>query len=99
MLPVVDEEGNLAGLLSADELPPGSTDGRQTKELVRHIMDADPVRFSEQASFAELVSFFSKDARALAIVTDGTRPTGFVTPQRAGITFRAADGRQLCRQR
>jgi diguanylate cyclase (GGDEF)-like protein len=78
-LPVVDDEGNLAGLLFAEELQSRSSDGHHTKQLVRNVMNADPIRFSEQATFAELVSFFSQDARGLAIITDGSRPTGFVT--------------------
>lgn len=78
-LPVVDDEGNLAGLLFVEELQSRNSDGHHTKQLVRNVMDADPVRFAEQTTFAELVSFFSQDARGLAIITDGTRPIGVVT--------------------
>ncbi len=60
-LPVVDDEGNLAGLLLADELPRSTGDAQYTTEFVRDVMNADPVRFAEQTTFNELVNFFSED--------------------------------------
>ncbi|HEY4312472.1 MAG TPA: diguanylate cyclase [Pirellulales bacterium] len=78
-VPVVDLEGNLIGLLMADDLAGRAVEGQYATERVRDLMTTNPVRFGEQALFTELVGFFSEDPRALAVITDGSRPTGIIT--------------------
>jgi diguanylate cyclase (GGDEF)-like protein len=78
-IPVVDAEGKLAGLVAAEDVNVRGAD-KPRPERVADVMTADPVRFDEEATFANLVSFFSEFERSLAVVvTEGDRPTGIVT--------------------
>ena len=76
---VVDQEGKLIGLVEGQDLAPTATGGPRRGEQVREVMTSDVARFDEQATFAELVSFFGRDDRSLAVVVDGDVPSGIVT--------------------
>jgi diguanylate cyclase (GGDEF)-like protein len=80
-IPVVNREGKLTGLMTAENLHNNPTDEHSSAAvLVRNVMTADPVQFDEEATFARLVSFFSEFERSLAVVVaEGERPTGIVT--------------------
>ena len=79
-IPVVNREGKLTGLMTADNLNIDAAEQRTPAVLVRDVMTPDPVQFDEAATFARLVSFFSEFERSLAVVVaEGERPTGIVT--------------------
>ena len=78
-IPVVDAGGKLVGLVVAEEVALRGNDSPRP-ERVADVMNVEPVRFDEEATFAKLVNFFSEFERSLAVVvTEGDKPTGIVT--------------------
>ncbi len=79
-VPVVDDNGKLAGLVFPESLAaPAEGRGRQSPR-VADVMTADVPRFEEDATFAALHDFFTRDPRPVAVVTRRGKPTGLVTP-------------------
>lgn len=79
-LPVVDADGNLAGLVSQQSVL-GGPDGEQLAALtVGEVMATEVPRYQENASLAELKDFFTRDSRAQVVIVCDQRPTGLVTP-------------------
>jgi len=76
---VVDDDGQLVGLILANDIDGGIGQRHDTVEFVRDVMHVEPMSFDEQVSFAELVSFFTQDPCGLAVVIDDGRPSGIVT--------------------
>lgn len=79
-VPVVDHDGKLAGLIFPEnvlELAAGRTG---EAPLVADVMTADVPRFEEDAGFAAVHDFFTRDPRPVAVVTRRGKPTGLVTP-------------------
>jgi len=78
-LTVVDRDGNLVGLVTAEEVGLQHVGGDPPPASVADLMTTDPQRFAEEATFAELVSFFSQFERSLAVIVVGAKPVGIVT--------------------
>jgi predicted transcriptional regulator/GGDEF domain-containing protein len=78
-LPVVDDEGKLAGLVSASNLREHTLSLDATQRSVEEIMDRDIASFDEQTSLAAVIDYFAQEALVIVIVNKG-RPTGLVTP-------------------
>jgi diguanylate cyclase (GGDEF)-like protein len=78
-LPVTDRDGKLMGLVMAEDLQARAENGARSAARVCDVMLTNPVRFAEDASFAELVKFFSQDERWLGVIIAEDRPTGIVT--------------------
>jgi diguanylate cyclase (GGDEF)-like protein len=79
-LPVVDEEGKLAGLLTASTVRLRlETDGAANKPA-SSAMTSDVASFDERTTLDALIDYFTQESPlAIAIVHKG-RPTGLVTP-------------------
>jgi diguanylate cyclase (GGDEF)-like protein len=79
-VPVVDDGGKLTGLVFPESLA-GAAGGRgRESPRVADVMTADVPRFEEDATFAALHDFFTRDPRPVAVVTRRGKPTGLVTP-------------------
>ena len=80
-IPVVDEEGRLAGLLSPDDVPDG-VPGRVGDVMARTIATLD-----EEASFNALMECFQREAASWIVILSNGRPIGLVSPnQLASVT-------------
>ena len=79
-LPVVDEDGKLAGLLTASTVRLRlETDGSASKPA-SSAMTSDVASFDERTTLDALIDYFTQESPlAIAIVHKG-RPTGLVTP-------------------
>jgi diguanylate cyclase (GGDEF)-like protein len=80
-LPVVDAAGKLNGLLLDETVFDELSEERVRNGLVDEAMLADPPAFEESDRFATLLDFFTRQSRAVAVVTHQGRPTGLVTRQ------------------
>jgi two-component system, cell cycle response regulator len=80
-LPVVDAAGKLKGLLLDETVFEDLSEDRVSNGTVGEVMLADPPRFEECDRFESLLDFFTRQSRALAVVTHQGRPTGLVTRQ------------------
>jgi diguanylate cyclase (GGDEF)-like protein len=78
-LPVVDDRGKLAGIVSEAELAPAVPETASPR--VGDLMSSEVSQFDEEASFAELIQFFQRAGGELIVVTDRGSPTGLVTPR------------------
>jgi diguanylate cyclase (GGDEF)-like protein len=76
-LPVVDEEGKLAGLVLEADIETQS--GPSGSKRIADAMTEAPA-FDEETTFAALRDFFTEDDRGVVVVTREDRPTGLVTP-------------------
>lgn len=77
--PVVDGEGRLVGLLTANSL--GREENADVASLdIQGFMTGEAASFDEQASLSELIECFTQDAPPLAVIVNKGRPTGVVTP-------------------
>jgi len=79
-VPVVDRDGKLAGLVFPENVFGPAAGGTRESSLVSDVMTADVPRFEEDATFAALHDFFTRDPRPVAVVTRRGKPTGLVTP-------------------
>lgn len=79
-LPVVDDEGKLAGLLSASSVQqrPAQRDGGEGQ--VSRQMKSDVVSFDERTTLPALIDYFLQESPLLIVVVNKGRPTGLVTP-------------------
>ncbi|HUT77766.1 MAG TPA: diguanylate cyclase [Polyangia bacterium] len=78
-VPVVDADGRLVGLLTAETVLDRPADSDASLARVAEVMSSEPARYEEDTPFATLVDFFSRDARSLVVIVRGGRPTGVVT--------------------
>ncbi len=77
-LPVVDEEGKLAGLLpSGPRLCTTDSHGATVAE----VMQKEAVSFDEATTLPALIDFFAKEAPPVVVIVHKGRPTGLVTPE------------------
>ena len=83
-IPVVDQEGRLAGLVTAAQL--ADVRSRSSKprssgssvRLLRHVMTTDFAKFDETTPLGALMEFFTGESAPLAIVVRDKRPKGMV---------------------
>jgi two-component system, cell cycle response regulator len=79
-MPVVDEEGKLAGLLTASTVRSRLSTETAAEKPVSSAMTSDVASFDERTTLAALIDYFTQESPlAIAIVHKG-RPTGLVTP-------------------
>ncbi|MBN2474238.1 MAG: diguanylate cyclase [Pirellulales bacterium] len=79
-LPVVDEQGKLAGLLFEKSIVDGPAGLDLASLRVADLVTTDVPVFEEDASFATLRDFLTRDSRSLIVIVDDEVPTGLVTP-------------------
>jgi diguanylate cyclase (GGDEF)-like protein len=81
-IPVVDNEGKLAGVVTSQQLDAAFSKpkprGGNSVKLVRHIMTTDVTKFDEKTPLAELMEFFTGESAALAVVVRDRKPKGLV---------------------
>ncbi len=81
-IPVVDNEGKLAGVVTAAQLDAAFTKakprGSNSVKLVRHVMTTDVTKFDEKTPLSELMEFFTGEAAPLAVIVRDRRPKGLV---------------------
>jgi DNA-binding response OmpR family regulator/CBS domain-containing protein len=79
-LPVVDEEGKLAGLLTASTVRMRLSADEASNKPASSAMTSDVASFDERTTLDALIDYFTQESPlAIAIVHKG-RPTGLVTP-------------------
>lgn len=78
-LPVVDSAGQLLGLLLEDTVFDELDEDRLHTASAADIMLSDPPHFEETARFSQLLDFFARPSRPVAVITHHGRPTGLVT--------------------
>jgi diguanylate cyclase (GGDEF)-like protein len=80
--PVVDNEGKLAGVATAQALDAARNKvkprGGNSVKLVRHIVTADVKKFDELTPLAELMEFFTGETAPLAVIVRDRKPKGLV---------------------
>jgi two-component system, cell cycle response regulator len=79
VLPVVDAEGKLAGVLTSDEILNKTAAGKDASVLVGDVMNADVTVVQEDAGFAVLRDLLIDDSCPVVVVTWKDRPVGCVT--------------------
>jgi diguanylate cyclase (GGDEF)-like protein len=81
-IPVVDNEGKLAGVALAQQLEAARAKskprGGHSVKLLRHALTTDVAKFDELTPLAELMEFFTGEAAALAVIVRDRRPKGLV---------------------
>jgi two-component system, cell cycle response regulator len=78
-LAVVDEEGKLAGLLTAQGAQLRGA-GEGTDKVVSSVMSREVVSFDEQTTLAALIDYFTQESPLVIVIVNKGRPTGMVTP-------------------
>ena len=78
-LPVIDDDGKLVGLYSAEESRPRC--GDEMDASVADVMDAEPISFDEATTLPVLLDYFAREAPPVVVVVQKARPTGIVTPE------------------
>ena len=85
--PVVDGEGNLAGMITLDQLsaarlrspkPKSPSASSSSVRLVRHLMSTDVTKFEEATSLGALMEFFTGENASFAVIVRGEKPRGVV---------------------
>lgn len=78
LLPVIDERGKLAGVLTEDHQ---LTDAPRAapNQTVQDLMAPAPTSFAPDASLQSLLDYFGRDPALWVMVVDEGRPIGFVT--------------------
>jgi diguanylate cyclase (GGDEF)-like protein len=86
--PVVDGEGNLAGIVTLDQLgaarlrspKPKTTSNVNSSSvrLVRHLMSTDLTRFEESTPLGTLMEFFTGENSSFAVIVRSKKPRGVV---------------------
>jgi diguanylate cyclase (GGDEF)-like protein len=79
-LVVVDDDGKLRGIVSAESVLSDSTVWDQAAGLVSDVMSTEVVGLDEQAEFAVLMGLFAGGSPAPVVITSEGKPTGLVTP-------------------
>ena len=82
-IPVVDAEGRLAGLITAQQLDAvrsrsSRSRGSSSVRLVRQVMTTEVRRFEEWTPLADLMEFFTQDGAPLALIVRDRQPRGIV---------------------
>jgi two-component system, cell cycle response regulator len=97
--PVVDENGEAAGLLTAAAVRAGCTPGSAAR--VADAMSVDVTKFDEQTEFVTLLQYFAQYPEAVVIVVRDGKPTGMLTgdslvaPVNSSERSPAAEGRLI----
>lgn len=85
MLPVVDVDGRLVGLVSLASLQaaksPGSRPRHASVRLVKHIMQTNFARFDEMTPLGEMMEHFTESEQDVAVVVRDRSPIGIVSCQ------------------
>ncbi len=79
-LPVVDEEGKLAGLITAPSLRLRMAAKDCGGSPVETAMTTEVVSFDEQTTLAALIDYFTQESPLVIVIVHKGRPTGLVTP-------------------
>jgi GGDEF domain-containing protein/CBS domain-containing protein len=79
-LPVVDDEGKLAGLLPASG-PRLHMAADSHAGTVADVMQKEAVSFDEATTLPALIDFFAKESPPVVVIVHKGRPTGLVTPE------------------
>ncbi|MDZ4819591.1 MAG: CBS domain-containing protein, partial [Planctomycetota bacterium] len=79
-LPVVDEEGKLAGLLSASAVQSQLAKPNGGNLPANSVMTVDVVSFDEQTTLTALIDYFTQESPLVIVIVNKGRPTGLVTP-------------------
>ena len=80
-IPVVDNEGKLAGVVTAQQIEAARGKPRPrggSVKLLRHILTTDVAKFDELTPLSELMEFFTGEAAPLAVIVRDRRPKGLV---------------------
>jgi two-component system cell cycle response regulator len=85
-LPVVDNEGKLAGVVTSAQLEAARSKskprgGGNSVKLLRHVITTDVTKFDELTPLSELMEFFTGESAQLAVVVRDRRPKGLVMCQ------------------
>lgn len=75
-LPAVDDEGKLAGLVTASQVQQAEV----ANEPVSTVMQRDIASFDEQTSLSAIIDYFAQEAPLVVVIVNKGRPTGLVTP-------------------
>lgn len=82
LLPVVDAEGCLLGLVTTTKLEasrsPSSRPRQASVRLVRHVMQTDYPQFNETTTLNEMMEHFADSEHDVAVVVRDRRPAGLV---------------------
>ncbi len=82
ILPVVDAEGRLLGLVSAARLQSVRSSGSRPRQgsvrLLRQVMQTEFKRFEETASLNEMMEHFAESEQDVAVVVRDERPSGLI---------------------
>ena len=78
VLPIVDAEGKLSGVLSSENVLKKVEAGQGT-ELVNESAETGAPQVQENTSFTELMEMFIEESRGFVVVVDGKKPSGYVT--------------------
>lgn len=76
-IPVVDDSGETAGLLTADAVRAARAAGGAAK--VADAMSVDVTEFDEQTDFVTLLQYFAQHPEAVVLVVRDGKPTGVLT--------------------
>jgi two-component system cell cycle response regulator len=81
-IPVVDNEGKLAGVVTMQQLDAARNKakprGGSSVKLVRHVVTTDVTKFDELTPLSELMEFFTGGTAPLAVIVRDRRPKGLV---------------------
>jgi two-component system cell cycle response regulator len=82
LLPVVDSEGRLLGLVTATRLEAARSQAQRPRQasvrLVRHVMQTDYPKFSETTTLNEMMEHFADSDHDVAVVVRDQYPAGLV---------------------
>jgi DNA-binding response OmpR family regulator/CBS domain-containing protein len=79
-LPVVDNEGKLAGLLTAGAVGRRLSSGGNANEPVAGVMTSDMASFDERTTLDALMEYFAQESPLAIVIVHKGRPTGLITP-------------------
>jgi diguanylate cyclase (GGDEF)-like protein len=77
--PVVDADGNLAGIVSEADLLTATASGDGWDQPVGGVVRADVVCYTEDTPVVEVYRFLSRVSVRRIVVVDGRRPTGVIS--------------------
>ncbi|WP_254508587.1 diguanylate cyclase domain-containing protein [Anatilimnocola floriformis] len=82
LLPVVDAEGRMLGLVTEARLQSARTPGNRPRQpsvrLVRHVMETEYKKFDEVAPLNEMMEHFAESEHDYAVVVRDQRPLGLI---------------------
>ena len=77
-VPVVDDEGRFAGLISRSACDAVGARGRKSSRRVGEMADRNVACYDEESAFGTLFDFFIRDGRSEVVVTHRGEPMGIV---------------------